>query len=766
MPHQKFIMEMIAMPVEAIIIYDEWRENNNFRVELQSYKKNNSVGPFIRNITDTPELEIEIIEEHRQLLFMLRLLSNPLYFPIFIQDRMAEYYLSLAKEGNVKFYTKKTSTSSIKKSNIISTSAIKTNLNKLLNIKLYFYFFKKNFFIIPFFQDSGVENALPLHINLFNNEKHFKEYFHYDDLIISKAKTNLNSMFWEITVEDLLKIQKKSENNDFKYIFYQQQKKHRTGRTSKNNYNIEWINTTETSLNLNEKIITAYLHEKNFEELSVIKDIISTDAEKNNNLTSTTMLKSLHPQKINNISITNENELNEKMLCYGFNGSLKDYQSHGILWLLKHYAEYSPGVLLSDDMGLGKTIQSLAFLTCIYSVKNKYLIICPSSLKYNWKSEIQKFFPILSDKVSIDLQKNCENIHIVSYEQAKKIASMQIHYDVIILDESQKIKNKKTLAWENINNINSGYRILLTGTPIENSEKDLINIISFIYNGTPPEPWAMIENNNTFHSLPHEEKVIIIKNFFKEIILSRKKEDYLTLPKYTKEVSSIEMEPKMKEAYTYLSVFFEQALSLNNGQYNFIMLDALLKLRQLCSLPKLLQGVLPDELINFECNKMKITKSRIKYNIENNKKTIVFCTFKKILDEFSSFLDVTKTKYVKINGDVNNKERNKLVCEFQNDDSCLIFLSTMHVGGVGLNLTKAKDIIIYNNWWNPAIEAQAIARAHRIGQENEITIFLPVYKDTVEEKMNTLLEKKKKLHEAFSDSLNQEDYKFLIEGLK
>ncbi|NRG25421.1 helicase-related protein, partial [Klebsiella michiganensis] len=111
-------------------------------------------------------------------------------------------------------------------------------------------------------------------------------------------------------------------------------------------------------------------------------------------------------------------------------------------------------------------------------------------------------------------------------------------------------------------------------------------------------------------------------------------------------------------------------------------------------------------------------------------------------------------------------ERNKLVCEFQNDDSCLIFLSTMHVGGVGLNLTKAKDIIIYNNWWNPAIEAQAIARAHRIGQENEITIFLPVYKDTVEEKMNTLLEKKKKLHEAFSDSLNQEDYKFLIEGLK
>ncbi|WP_438442611.1 DEAD/DEAH box helicase [Kluyvera georgiana] len=759
-------MEMIVMPIEAIIIYDEWRENNNFRVELQSYKKNNSIGPFIRNITDSPELEIEIIKEHRKLLFMLRLLSNPLYFPILIQDKMTEYYLSLAKECNVKFYTKKTSTSSIKKSNIISTPVIKSIFNQLLNIKLYFFFFKKNFFIIPFFQDSGIENDLPLHINLFNNETHFKEYFHDDDLIINKAKENLNSMFWEITAEDLLKIQNKAGNKDFEYIFYQQQKKHNTGRTTKNNFNIEWINTTGTAFNLNDKIITAYLHEKNFEELSVIKDIISTDAEKNNHLTNTSILRSLQSQKRDDISITNETEINEKMVCYGFNGSLKDYQSYGILWLLKHYAEYSPGVLLSDDMGLGKTIQSLAFLTCIYSTKNKYLIICPSSLKYNWKSEIQKFFPILSDKVSIDLQTNHKNIHIVSYEQAKKISSVQVYYDVIILDESQKIKNKKTLAWENINNINSGYRILLTGTPIENSEKDLINIISFIYNGTPPEPWAMIENNNTFHSLPHEEKVIIIKNFFQEIILSRKKEDYLTLPKYTREVSSIEMEPKMKEAYTYLSVFFEQTLSLNHGQYNFIILDALLKLRLLCSFPKLLQGVLPDELTNFECNKMKITKSRIIDNIRQNKKTIVFCTFKKILDEFSTFLDVTKIKYVKLNGDINNKERNKLVCEFQNDDSCMIFLSTMHVGGVGLNLTKAKDIIIYNNWWNPAIEAQAIARAHRIGQENEITIFLPVYKDTVEEKMNILLEKKKKLHQAFSNSLNQEDYKFLIKGLK
>ena len=142
---------MIVMPIEAIIIYDEWRENNNFRVELQSYKKNNSIGPFIRNITDSPELEIEIIKEHRKLLFMLRLLSNPLYFPILIQDKMTEYYLSLAKECNVKFYTKKTSTSSIKKSNIISTPVIKSIFNQLLNIKLYFFFFKKNFFIIPFF---------------------------------------------------------------------------------------------------------------------------------------------------------------------------------------------------------------------------------------------------------------------------------------------------------------------------------------------------------------------------------------------------------------------------------------------------------------------------------------------------------------------------------------------------------------------------------------------------------------------------------------
>ncbi|MFJ5315690.1 DEAD/DEAH box helicase [Pectobacterium versatile] len=753
------------MSLEIVIIYDEWRKDKNIRIELQYKRLSNRVGPFIRNLNDDITLEKTVLSEHRSILFVLRYFSNPLQFPIRIKELDSAFFISDALQAGVKFYSKKSESSSIKKNTVNNDHLRKFIFSKLLKFKIFVYFFDDVFYITPFFQDSNIESIIPLHTSLFLDDEFFDKYVP-SECLKRLAKNNIDSIFWMIGVNDLIKLQNESKSSSVEYIFYTKKENAKKIKSQKNSYGIEWFDSKpdDILISLKNNIIEAYILDKKFEELTQIIDVLDLD-KKRDSLTLENKLDSHFQNKIRPDYVSLDiYDIEVKLKSFGFTGILKPYQEKGIIWLLNHLYNRDHGVLLSDDMGLGKTLQTLSFLACIYRPEGEYLVICPASLKYNWLSEINKFYPSLEANVSFEPVEHEKNIHIVSYEQAKKIKNNDLYFDVLILDESQKVKNKNTKAWVNINSINSGYRILLTGTPVENSENDLINTMSFIYGGQLPSSWSLLEKNKNYLSLLHEEKVTLIKCFFNDVILSRKKEDYLDLPPYSREVFYIDMEPKMKDSYDYIYSLFRSALSVSSEQYGIIFLDALLKLRQVCSLPSILRRILPNELSFFECDKFKITKKRLKYNADKKLKTIFFCTFLNVLDAFENFLNDISVGCVRISGDVSNKDRDIRVRKFQEDDFCMVFLSTMHVGGVGLNLTEASEVIIYNNWWNPAVELQAISRAHRLGQKNKITVFLPIYKNSVEEKIELLLEKKRKLHEAFTDQLTVHDYKFLLGG--
>ena len=751
------------MSLELVIIYDEWSKDKNIRVELQSRRLSNRIGPFIRNVNDNINLEKMVSQEHRNILYILRYFSNPLQFPIRINKSDSEFLIYNAVQAGIQFYSKKSLSSSVKKKINNDFSLQKPVFSQLLKFNIFIYFFDDTFYITPFFQDSNVGNIIPLHTSLFLDDVTFEKYIP-SECLKRLARDNIDSAFWMIGVNDLISLQSESQRSSVEYVFYTKKENTKKVKTQKNSYEIEWLDSnSETILvDLKNSIIETYLLEKKFEELTQVMDVLGLDKKHNPISLEDKLLSNLKNKKFPGYVPLDITDIKSRLRTFGFTGVLKEYQEKGVAWLLNHLSNGDDGVLLSDDMGLGKTIQTLSFLACIYSPESEYLIICPASLKHNWLSEINKFYPVLEGSVSFGLVEGEGNIHVVSYEQAKKIKSEGLYFEVLVLDESQKIKNKNTKAWAKINEINSGFRILLTGTPVENSENDLINTMCFIYRGHLPASWSLLEKNKYYLSLPHDEKVTLIKNFFNDVILSRKKEDYLDLPPYSRDIFYIDMEPKMKDSYDYIYSLFRTSLSARSEQYGIIFLDALLKLRQVCSLPSILGKMLPRELSMFECEKFKITKERLQYNFERNIKTILFCTFVHVLDAFEKSLSDTSVGYVRISGDVNNKDRNIRVRRFQEDESCLVFLSTMHVGGVGLNLTEASEVIIYNNWWNPAVELQAISRAHRLGQKNKVTVFLPIYKNSVEEKIELLLEKKRKLHEAFTEQLTLHDYKFLL----
>ena len=456
--------------------------------------------------------------------------------------------------------------------------------------------------------------------------------------------------------------------------------------------------------------------------------------------------------------LKNFKEIKKYDLPKKFKGVLRKYQVAGYNWLY-FLRDFKLNGCLADDMGLGKTIQTLAFLQ---SLKEKgelgtVLVVVPVVTIPNWASEIAKFTPGLKYFVNhskFRIQDHQDfgkyDIIIVSYHTLRNdievFNSMEFNY--IILDEAQNIKNAQTLVFKAVRTLNAKHKLTLTGTPIENNTLEL---------------WAQMDflNPGLLGSLNHFKKKFArpiesyndsaaaekLKAMVFPFILRRRKEDVAKdLPPKNEIVIYSEMGDKQFEFYTKLRDYYRaQVMSEieKNGikKATFGILNALLKLRQASLFPALVD----EKYEHIPSCKFEQLKNTVDEILAENHKILIFSQFVTVLQKIKMFIESSNLKYSYIDGSTRMSIRNKEIRRFQEDTDTKIFLLSIKAGGVGVNLTAADYVMIFDPWWNPAVEEQAIDRTHRIGQNKKVIAYKMIVKHSVEEKMLELQSKKKKL---------------------
>ncbi len=470
---------------------------------------------------------------------------------------------------------------------------------------------------------------------------------------------------------------------------------------------------------------------------------------------------------INNISI-------DKNLP-NINATLREYQKYGYHWI-SYLLENNLGACLADDMGLGKTLQAIAVITNLHKKKlsKKTLIVMPKSLIFNWESEIHKFSPSL--KVGIYYGTNREMATFKDYEVIlttygtirNDIEELKdIKLDFVILDESQNIKNIYSQANKAIMLLNTRYRLALSGTPIENNLLELYSLFRFLN----PTMLGTIENFNRYYMLPiqkdNDKNAMeeLKKRIYPFILRRVKKEVLKDLPEKIEKTLFIEMNKEQKKYYEERRAYYYNLVHLNiktNGinKSQFSILQALNELRQIASCPENKNPLL------YSNKKIAVIENAIEA-VKNNHKVLIFANYLSSIDSICRELDERGIKYLSMTGDT--KDRHSLVDKFQNDSSYKVFVMTLKTGGVGLNLTAADTIFIYDPWWNKTVENQAIDRAYRLGQDNTVFAYKMILKDTIEEKILTLQKAKSLLIEnLISDEganfkfLSEDDIEFIL----
>ena len=484
-------------------------------------------------------------------------------------------------------------------------------------------------------------------------------------------------------------------------------------------------------------------------------------------------------------TIDQNNQSTETKLPNNLNAELRKYQKEGYNWL-KNLDTYNFGGILADDMGLGKTLQVLAvILSYVENEKEAVkpsLIVAPSSLVLNWLNEAEKFTPTLTKvaitgnyeerKSKIDDIANF-NIVVTSYDLLKRDIDLykQKNYDFkyIIADEAQYIKNNNTKNARAIKYINAETRFALTGTPIENSLSELWSIFDYAMPGylfsykkfkeLYETPIVKEENNNRMERL---------KRLIEPFVLRRVKKEVLTeLPDKSVTVLYNEMEEEQKNIYmSYMLRAKSEVLQEINSENNRIRILALLmRLRQICCHPSLF-------LNNYEGGSSKLEQCIEVINdvIKNNHRILLFSGYTSMFEIIEKELKKRKIKYFKLTGQTKVDERIDLVNEFNKNEDIKVFLISLKAGGTGLNLTGADVVIHYDPWWNLSAENQATDRTYRIGQKNNVQVYKLITKNSIEEKIYELQQRKEKLIDSvlsnkntFINNLSKEDIMALFE---
>lgn len=424
------------------------------------------------------------------------------------------------------------------------------------------------------------------------------------------------------------------------------------------------------------------------------------------------------------------------------NATLRDYQVSGFEFF-KTLSDYQFGGILADEMGLGKTIQTIAFL--LSNKNKKSIVITPTALIYNWKSELEKFAPTLKvgilHAVKSEREKILDNIDnydviLTTYTTYKNDIDKykNINFDYCIIDEAQNIKNPDAIITKAIKNVNAKVRFALTGTPIENNLMELWSIFDFIMPG-------YLYNKSKFKNIfvSNDKNIIELKNLIKPFILRRTKKEVITeLPDKIEQKIIIDLEKEHKRAYKGYVNLITRKIKENN-QDNITVFSYLTKLRQLCLSPELM-------VKNYQGKNSKLDILINIINDSSDEKILVFSQFTKVLEVIGKRLNEENILYSYLDGKTSAKDRLKLVKEF-NTNNNKVFLISLKAGGTGLNLTSAKIVVHFDPWWNPAVEDQASDRAHRIGQKSVVNVIKLIAKDTAEERVINLQEAKKELIE-------------------
>ncbi len=467
-------------------------------------------------------------------------------------------------------------------------------------------------------------------------------------------------------------------------------------------------------------------------------------------------------------------EMEDVNLPEKFNGELRPYQQAGFNWL--HFLnEYGFGGCLADDMGLGKTVQTL---TLLQSEKEKdngstSLLIMPTSLIYNWEMEAGKFTPDLKILIYTGTGRDKDpekfshyDLIITSYGIVRIDTNIfsQFYFNYAILDESQAIKNPESIISKSVRQLQSRRKLILTGTPIENSTLDLWSQMSFVNPG-------LLGNQKFFkteYQIPIEKKrderrTRKLNALIKPFLLRREKTQVAKdLPEKVENIRYCDLSDKQREYYEnvrdeYRNEILDIIEQSGIQKSQIVLLQGLTKLRQIANHP-----LMVDEDYLHNSGKFEDICHMISNALGKEHKILIFSQFVKHLKIVEEYLQEEKIKYSYLDGSV--KDRKGEVERFQNTKEITVFLISLKAGGVGLNLTKADYVFLLDPWWNPAIEAQAVDRAHRIGQTNKVFSYKFIARDTVEEKILKLQQNKLQLaqdlitiEESFVKSLTRED---------
>lgn len=446
--------------------------------------------------------------------------------------------------------------------------------------------------------------------------------------------------------------------------------------------------------------------------------------------------------------------------------TLRPYQIIGYQWL-NSLADNNLGGILADDMGLGKTLQSIVYIAGKVKVHNeehrKFLIVCPTSLVYNWLDEIETFAPFMKALVITgnpqERQAQIESfqqydILITSYPLMRRDVQhyQKIKFDTVFIDEAQFIKNASSQNAISVKQLDSKHRFALTGTPIENSLSELWSIFDFIM---PDYLMTHSKFVNRYEKQILKEDTQALDSLNKRIrpfVLRRMKKDVLDdLPEKLEEKIVTEMTEEQKNVYlSYLSeirsdIFSEiQTKGMERSQMK--ILAALTRLRQICCHPSTF-----IDNYNGGSGKLELLLEVIEEAMANEHRILVFSQFTSMLKIIEEELKKAKINYFYLEGSTPIAERNDYVKRFNSGEGD-IFLISLKAGGTGLNLVGADTVIHYDPWWNPAVEEQATDRVYRIGQKNNVHVIKLLTKNTIEEKIFKLQRKKKELSDAIIQS--------------
>ena len=490
-----------------------------------------------------------------------------------------------------------------------------------------------------------------------------------------------------------------------------------------------------------------------------------------------------------------------------FQGTLRPYQREGLGWL-SFLRFFGVGGILADDMGLGKTIQVLAMIQSRKREREAgvhgtgpeahapVLIVAPKSLIFNWLDEAQKFTPDLravaysgADRDALRDDFGRIDVIVTSYGLLRRdIEQLREHtFDYVVLDEAQAIKNPNSQAAKAARLLQSRHRIALTGTPVENHLGDLWSIFEFLNPGmlgtstrfgelvrsTPTTPVSGSVNGATLvgesesvngdalpatPTLSPEAAMLRLAGALRPFILRRTKKQVLSeLPEKTEQTIVCEMEPAQRQVYDDLRKYYRGHLltqadaaapsgGMVAGQPAFMVLEALLRLRQAACHP----GLIDDKRADEPSAKLETLLDMLGDVVEEGGKALIFSQFTSMLALVRKRLDAQGVKHCYLDGQT--RDRKRVVEQFQGDPTIPVFLISLKAGGFGLNLTAAEYVFILDPWWNPAVEQQAIDRTHRIGQTRRVFAYRMICEDTVEQRILDLQARKRKLADAIVDS--------------